>query len=136
MNNTYPFINTPLQYAYDALEPYIDEKTMHLHHDRHLQTYIDNLNAIIRERPELQTWTLEGLLQLSDFLPKDIRQPIINNAGGVYNHRFFFEGMAPAENMPEGNVLLAEIDRQFGSLKVFKEQFKKEALGVFGSGYA
>lgn len=64
MNNTYPFINTPLPYAYDALEPYIDEKTMHLHHDRHLQTYIDNLNAIIRERPELQTWTLEGLLQL------------------------------------------------------------------------
>ena len=136
MNNTYPFVNTPLPYAYDALEPYIDEKTMHLHHDRHLQTYIDNLNAIIKEHPELQTWTLEGLLELSAFLPKEIRQPVINNAGGVYNHRFFFDSMTPAGKQPEENPLLAEIARQFGSLEAFQEQLKKEALAVFGSGYA
>lgn len=136
MNNTYPFVNTPLPYAYDALEPYIDEKTMHLHHDRHLQTYIDNLNAIIKEHPELQTWTLEGLLELSAFLPKEIRQPVINNAGGVYNHRFFFDSMTPAGKQPEENPLLAEIARQFGSLEAFQEQLKKEALAVFDSGYA
>lgn len=136
MNNTYPFVNTPLPYAYDALEPYIDEKTMHLHHDRHLQTYIDNLNAIIKEHPELQTWTLEGLLELSAFLPKEIRQPVINNAGGVYNHHFFFDSMTPAGKQPEENPLLAEIARQFGSLEAFQEQLKKEALAVFGSGYA
>ena len=136
MNNTYPFVNTPLPYAYDALEPYIDEKTMHLHHDRHLQTYIDNLNAIIKEHPELQTWTLEGLLELSAFLPKEIRQPVINNAGGVYNHHVFFDSMTPAGKQPEENPLLAEIARQFGSLEAFQEQLKKEALAVFGSGYA
>lgn len=136
MNNTYPFVNTPLPYAYDSLEPYIDEKTMHLHHDRHLQTYIDNLNAIIKEHPELQTWTLEGLLELSAFLPKEIRQPVINNAGGVYNHHFFFDSMTPAGKQPEENPLLAEIARQFGSLEAFQEQLKKEALAVFGSGYA
>lgn len=62
MNNYYPFINTPLPYAYNALEPYIDEKTMHLHHDRHLQTYIDNLNHFLEENPALQKYSLEELL--------------------------------------------------------------------------
>lgn len=136
MNHTYPFYNLPLSYDYDALEPYIDEKTMHLHHDRHLQTYIDNLNAVLKEHPELQSWTLEGLLQFSRILPNSIRQIVINNAGGVYNHRFFFDSMAPAGKTIPKSALLIEIDRQFGSLDAFKEQFTKEALGVFGSGYA
>lgn len=136
MNTVYPFKNIPLPYSYDVLEPYIDEKTMYLHHDKHLQTYIDNLNAILKDHPELQGWTLEGLLRLSRILPNNIRQSIINNAGGVYNHRFFFDSMTPPGKTIEKSALLTEISRQFGSLDVFKDKFTKEALTVFGSGYA
>ena len=93
MDNRYPFVNTPLPYAYDALEPYIDEKTMWLHHDRHLQTYIDNLNVLLKQNPSLQSWTLEDDLLYWHRLPLPLQVPIRNNAGGVYNHRFFFNGM-------------------------------------------
>ncbi len=136
MNNTYPFENIPLPYGYQSLEPYIDEKTMHLHHDRHLQAYIDHLNNILTDHPELQGWTLEGLLRLSRILPNHIRQSIIDNAGGVYNHRFFFDSMTPPGKKIEKSALSAEITRQFGSFDRFQEQFTKEAMDVFGSGYA
>ena len=97
MNNRfYPFVNTPLPYAYNALEPFIDEKTMELHHDRHLQTYIDNLNAILENNPGLQGLPLDQLIYYSGRLPAGLRTEVRNNAGGVYNHRFFFEGMTPA----------------------------------------
>lgn len=96
MNNRfYPFVNTPLPYAYGALEPFIDEKTMELHHDRHLQTYINNLNAILEENPGLQGLPLDQLIYYSGRLPVGLRTEVRNNAGGVYNHRFFFEGMMP-----------------------------------------
>lgn len=96
MNNRfYPFVNTPLPYAYGALEPFIDEKTMELHHDRHLQTYIDNLNAILENNPGLQGLPLDQLIYYSGRLPAGLRTEVRNNAGGVYNHRFFFEGMTP-----------------------------------------
>ena len=95
MNNYYPFINTPLPYAYDALEPFIDEKTMHLHHDRHLQTYIDNLNSFLEENPSLQKYSLEELLTIWRRLPCHLQAPLRNNAGGVYNHRFYFDGLKP-----------------------------------------
>ena len=85
MNNYYPFINTPLPYAYDALNPYIDEETMHLHHDRHLQTYIDNLNHFLTENPALQKYSLEELLTVWRRLPCHLQAPLRNNAGGVYN---------------------------------------------------
>lgn len=75
MNSCYPFVNTPLPYAYDALEPYIDEETMHLHHDRHLQTYIDNLNAFLEENPSLQKFSLEELLSMWRRLPVISRRP-------------------------------------------------------------
>lgn len=140
MNNYYPFINTPLPYAYDALEPYIDEKTMHLHHDRHLQTYIDNLNAFLEENPALQRYSLEEFLTLWRRLPCHLQAPLRNNAGGVYNHRFYFDGMRPCRREdphPAGDsCLFREMARQFGSPENFKTQFKEAALSVFGSGYA
>lgn len=93
MNNFYPFVNTPLPYAYNALEPYIDEKTMRLHHDRHLQTYIDNLNKLMDENPALQQFSLEELLTRWCRLPQHLQIPVRNNAGGVFNHRFYFNSM-------------------------------------------
>ena len=135
-NQFYPFVNLPLPYAYNALEPFIDEKTMHLHHDRHLQTYIDNLNAILAKEPGLQKCSLEELIQGAAQLPARLRVPIRNNAGGVYNHRLFFAGLTPPTGQgPEGE-LAARLRRRFGSLEDFQEDFKKAALSVFGSGYA
>lgn len=140
MNNYYPFINTPLPYAYDALEPFIDKKTMHLHHDRHLQTYIDNLNRFLEENPSLQNCSLEKLLTTWRRLPCHLQAPLKNNAGGVYNHRFYFDGMKPSQrtNTPPHDPprLFHEMTRQFGSPENFRSQFKSAALSVFGSGYA
>ncbi len=136
MNNRYPFVNGPLPYDYNALEPFIDEKTMQLHHDRHLQTYIDNLNSVIEKNPMLKDMTLETLLCRWPRLPQPLQIPVRNNAGGVYNHRFFFNGMRPpCDEVPECR-LAHMIDRQFRSLDDFKAQFKQAALSVFGSGYA
>lgn len=136
MNHYYPFINTPLPYDYHALEPYIDQKTMHLHHDRHLQTYIDNLNTLLGKNPVLQRYSLAELVTNWNTFPKQLQIPVRNQAGGVYNHRFFFEGMSrPGQNFPE-NTLTREIQKQFHSFDSFKTLFKDRALSVFGSGYA
>ena len=89
-NLYYPFVNLPLPYTYHALEPFIDEKAMHLHHDKHLQNYIDALNKLLEEHPPLQSLSLTQLIRISDSLPQALRTPIKNNAGGVYNHRLFF----------------------------------------------
>lgn len=132
----YPFINTPLPYDYDALEPYIDEKTMHLHHDRHLQTYIDNLNAALKDQPSLQCLTLEQLIRRAPRLPRDIAVPIHRNAGGVYNHRFYFEGMTPCAQMQPSGAIEYAILKCFGSLSALKEKLDAAAKSVFGSGYA
>lgn len=135
-NNYFPFVNQPLPYDYQALEPFLDEKTMHLHHDRHLQTYIDNLNAVLEKEPKLQRLSLTQLIQISGRLPCPLQTSIRNNAGGVYNHRFFFEGMAnPAPPLSKG-VLLQAICRKFGSIDAFLEAFQNAALSVFGLGYA
>ncbi len=135
-NNHYPFINLPLPYDYDAMEPYIDRKTMTLHHDKHLQTYIDNLNEILKEQPKLQNLTLEQLIYNLNKLPRNIQDGVRNNAGGVYNHRFYFNELKnPSPDVPKGPISVA-IDEEFGSFEKFKAEFKKEALSVFGSGYA
>ena len=97
-NQYYPFYNTPLPYEYNALEPYIDEKTMHLHHDRHLQTYIDNLNQTMKQNPWLQRMSLVEVLYHLEKIPKEQSIEVRKNAGGVYNHRFFFETMSPDGN--------------------------------------
>ncbi|MBS6447899.1 MAG: superoxide dismutase [Clostridiales bacterium] len=137
MNNRfYPFVNTPLPYAYNALEPFIDEKTMELHHDRHLQTYIDNLNAILENNPGLQGLPLDQLIYYSGRLPAGLRTEVRNNAGGVYNHRFFFEGMTPGAAGTPSGTLADTIEEKWESFDAFREEFKKAALSVFGSGYA
>lgn len=135
-HNHYPFVNLPLPYEYDALEPFIDGKTMRLHHDRHLQAYINNLNDALKENPLLQKLSLKQLICSSSRLPWELQATIRNNAGGVFNHRFFFDGLTnPADRTPSGNLAQA-IVCQFGSFNNFRAAFQKAALSVFGSGYA
>lgn len=132
----YPFENHPLPYAFDALEPYIDARTMELHHDRHLQTYIDNLNKALSPHPRLQTYTLTELLTHLDSLPYPVQVPIRRNAGGVYNHALYFETLTPhASQAPEG-ALLEAIERSFGTVSRMADRMREAALDVFGSGYA
>ena len=125
-----------LPYAYDALEPYIDEETMHLHHDTHHNTYVTNLNAAIEKYPELGEKTIEELLSDMDAIPTDIKTAVRNNGGGHANHSFFWEIMAPnAGGEPTGEIKEA-INEAFGDFSSFKEEFKKAAAGRFGSGWA
>ncbi|MEJ4557227.1 superoxide dismutase [Enterococcus faecium] len=125
-----------LPYAYDALEPYIDEETIHLHHDKHHNTYVTNLNAAIEKYPELGEKTIEELLSDMDAIPTDIKTAVRNNGGGHANHSFFWEIMAPnAGGEPTGEIKEA-INEAFGDFSSFKEEFKKAAAGRFGSGWA
>ncbi|WP_053766086.1 superoxide dismutase [Enterococcus hirae] len=125
-----------LPYAFDALEPYIDEETMHLHHDKHHNTYVTNLNAAIEKHPELGEKTIEELLSDMDAVPTDIKTAVRNNGGGHANHSFFWKIMAPnAGGEPTGAIKEA-IDEAFGDFATFKEEFKKAASGRFGSGWA
>lgn len=136
MNEHYKFVNTPLPYAFDAMEPYIDEKTMWLHHNRHLQAYIDNLNKTLSEYPSFQNWTLEELIMNIPSLPKEIQTTVKNNSGGVFNHQFYFSNLLnPAPSQPIG-MLCEAIKKEFGSYTAFQNQFKAAAMSVFGSGYA
>jgi Fe-Mn family superoxide dismutase len=132
----YPFVLKPLPYAYDALEPYIDTLTMELHHNRHLKTYIDNLNAALKDYSEYHTRSLEWLLTQANWLPEPLRTPVKNNGGGVYNHEFFFDNLTPVKNTRPSNGLQEAINQAFGSFEGFVAEFSKAAAGVFGSGYA
>jgi Fe-Mn family superoxide dismutase len=136
MNEHYPFENPPLPYAYDALEPYIDTLTMHLHHDRHLQTYVDNLNKALKDYPAYHNWSLEQLLTNTDRLPAAIQTAVRNSGGGVYNHIFYFNGLSNSDTRHQAGALYNAIVRDFGSTDAFFKAFKDAALGVFGSGYA
>ena len=135
----YPYELPPLPFGYAALEPYIDADTMYFHHDKHFATYIKNLNDALASHPELQDMTLEELLRDPEKLPKEQRQTILNNGGGVYNHNLFFKGLAPpqgdAPRMP-GEQLMALIDAAYGSFEAFKKAFSELAASVFGSGWA
>ncbi|MBK4754646.1 superoxide dismutase [Enterococcus faecium] len=118
------------------MEPYIDEETMHLHHDKHHNTYVTNLNSAIEKYPELGEKTIEELLSDMDAIPTDIKTAVRNNGGGHANHSFFWEIMAPnAGGEPTGEIKEA-INEAFGDFSSFKEEFKKAAAGRFGSGWA
>jgi Fe-Mn family superoxide dismutase len=132
----YPFSLKPLPYAYDALEPYIDTMTMELHHDRHLKTYVDNLNAALKDYPEYHSWSLERLITQANWLPEPLRTPVKNNGGGVYNHEFFFDNLTSIKGTQPTDGLLDAIEENFGSFEDFIRAFTKAAAGVFGSGYA
>ena len=126
----------PLPYAHDALEPFIDTMTMQIHHGKHVATYVGNLNATLEKYPELQAKSVEDLLRNLAAVPEAIRTPVRNNGGGVANHEFFWTMMAPkAGGQPTGAVADA-INAAFGSFDAFKAEFKKAALGRFGSGWA
>ncbi|WP_040196493.1 superoxide dismutase [Candidatus Soleaferrea massiliensis] len=135
-NDRYPFKLPPLPYSYDALEPYIDEKTVMIHHDKHFQTYVDNLNKALKDYPRYHSWTLEELIEHGCKLPENIRTAVHNNAGGVYNHYLYFETLSPNKDQKPTGRLAEAIDRDFGSYDAMKTQLKDAALGRFGSGWA
>ncbi len=125
----------PLPYGYDALEPHIDEQTMHLHHDKHHQAYVDKLNGAV-EGTEWEGRSIEEIIANLGSLPADIAGPVRNNGGGHLNHTLFWESMGPdAGGAPDGD-LGAAIDSAFGSFDAFKEQFEAAGVGRFGSGWA
>jgi len=125
-----------LQYAVDALEPYIDAQTMTLHHDKHHQTYVTNLNGAIDKHPELASKSLDELLMDLNAVPEDIRMVVRNHGGGTWNHSMFWEIMGPkAGGAPSGELGKA-VDSAFGSFDAFKAEFEKAANGRFGSGWA
>ena len=124
-----------LPYAYDALEPHIDEATMKVHHDKHHQAYVDKANAAL-EGTEWADLDVEDVLVDLDSLPADKQAPVRNNAGGHYNHSLFWKMMSPdGGGAPEGD-LAAAIDDSFGSFDAFKEEFKNAGINQFGSGWA
>lgn len=135
-NDRYPFVNLPLPYSYGALEPFIDEKTMMLHHDRHLAAYIKKLNAALENEPQLQKLSLENLIKSAKHLPEPLKTEIINNAGGVFNHRFFFNGLDPHGFSGFKGKLGEKIREKYGSEENFLKIFTAAAMSVFGSGYA
>jgi Fe-Mn family superoxide dismutase len=134
-SNHYPFAVQPLPYSENALEVAIDATTLRIHHDRHLKTYVDDLNAALAAHPEFHTWSLEQLITQNGNLPTEIQMAVWNNAGGVYNHNLQFSLLDPAPCQPSAE-LNGVIIHAFGSLEGFKTAFKTTALSVFGSGYA
>ncbi len=132
MSHTLP----ALPYAYDALEPHIDAKTMEIHHSRHHQTYVTNLNAALADLPELAALPLEALLARIDSLPAQVQGAVRNHGGGHANHSLFWQVMSPAGGGEPGGELAAAILRDLGGLEAFKQAFTQAALSRFGSGWA
>lgn len=132
----YPFSLAELPYAYDALEPHLDAQTMTLHHTKHHQTYIDNLNKALKDAPEYQKYTIEELIANIDALPASIREQVRNNGGGHFNHTLFWDLMSPQGGGMPTNAIMQEIERCFESFAAFKEQFENAAKSRFGSGWA
>src|SRR5256714_12195796 len=131
-----PFEVPKLDYAFDALEPHIDAKTMEIHHDKHHAAYVANANKALESHPELARKTVEDLLWGINQVPEDIRTVIRNNAGGHANHSIFWTIMGPGGGgNPSGRIADA-IKNTFGGYDQFKEQLQKAAVGQFGSGWA
>lgn len=125
-----------LPYAYDALEPHIDARTVEIHYTKHHATYLKNFNAALEKHPELNGMSTVELLGNLDKVPEDILTMVRSNGGGYYNHNLYWENMAPnAGGYPHGNVVKV-IDRMFGNLAAFKAEMEKTGLGRLGSGYA
>jgi len=124
-----------LPYNYNALEPFIDEETMKIHHDKHHQAYVDNLNKVLEGHEDFLKMDVKELLQKLDQVPEEIRTKVKNNAGGHANHSFFWKVMSPKKTEPKGKLLDA-INSSFGSFEDFQEKFTNAGLGRFGSGWA
>jgi len=130
-----PFELPPLAYAYDALEPHIDARTMEIHHDKHHQAYITNVNAAL-EGTALADAPIEDVLRDLSQVPEDKRTAVRNNGGGHYNHTLFWESMGPGGGGAPDGPLAAAIDAAFGSFDDFKAQLKDAGVKQFGSGWA
>ena len=125
-----------LNYDYDALEPFIDEQTMIIHHTKHHQTYVDNLNKALEGHEKYQNMGIEELIVSSNELPDSIKTAVRNNAGGHINHTMFWNLMSPNGNSAPVGEIAKKIDEDLGGFDKFKDEFKKAALGRFGSGWA
>ncbi|MDX7807639.1 superoxide dismutase [Aeromonas caviae] len=132
MSHTLP----ALPYAYDALEPHIDALTMEIHHSRHHQTYVTNLNAALAGLPELAALPLEALLARIDSLPAQVQGAVRNHGGGHANHSLFWQVMSPQGGGEPDGELAAAMERDLGGLEAFKQAFTQAALSRFGSGWA
>jgi Fe-Mn family superoxide dismutase len=126
----------PLPYAPEALEPHIDLQTMQIHHGKHHQAYVTNLNAAIEKAPELAGWTLDDLCRKISEVPESVRVAVRNNGGGHWNHSLFWQLMAPNAGGEPSGALGDAITKTFGSFAAFKEQFQAAGMGRFGSGWA
>lgn len=125
-----------LPYAFEALEPYIDAKTMELHHDKHHQTYVTKLNEAVAAAPELEGKSVEELLAALSTVPEKVRTAVRNHGGGHANHSLFWQIMRPQGGGEPQGKLGESVAKTFGDFGKFKEAFSKAALGVFGSGWA
>jgi superoxide dismutase, Fe-Mn family len=125
-----------LPYAYDALEPHIDEKTMRIHHDKHHQAYITNANNLLKSEPKLLAMPVNELLADVSKVPEKIRKGVINNAGGHSNHTIFWEVMGPKAGGAPAGALAKAIDKYFGSFDKFQKLFSTTGVNQFGSGWA
>jgi len=130
-----PFTVPPLPYAYDALEPYIDARTMEIHHDKHHAAYVANLNKAVAEYPDLAKLPVEDMLKNLNAVPEKIRTAVRNNGGGHFNHSLFWQMLKKDGGEPTGTLAKA-IDSTYGSFSAFKEDFSKAAVSQFGSGWA
>jgi Fe-Mn family superoxide dismutase len=126
----------PLPYAYNALEPHIDEQTMHLHHDKHHAAYVAKLNAAVEKYPDLQKKSAEELIRNLSALPEDIRGVVRNNGGGHVNHTMFWQIMGPNKGGTPTGAVAEAINKTFGSFDAFKEKFEAAGANQFGSGWA
>lgn len=125
-----------LPYSYDALEPHIDALTMEIHHSRHHQAYVNNLNAALEKHPEWFSHSIESLIIHLNEVPEDIRGAVRNNGGGHYNHSLFWEYMTPGGAKEPVGELKVLIEKTFGSFEAFKEKFAQAGVTRFGSGWA
>jgi len=122
-----------LGYGYNALEPYIDAKTIEIHHDKHHQTYCDNFNKSLEGHPELQKKDAKWIIANLDKVPEAIRMRVRNHGGGFVNHGFFWKILK--KNVKISGEILKQISKAFGSFEEFKKKFSESALGLFGSGW-
>jgi Fe-Mn family superoxide dismutase len=126
----------PLPYPNDALEPYIDAKTMEIHHDKHHKAYVDNLNKALESAPDLQNKSTIEILPNINSVPQNIRQAVINNGGGDANHTMFWQIMGPKAGGKPSGLLADDINRTFKDFATFQQQLKQAGVSRFGSGWA
>lgn len=126
----------PLPYPNNALEPHIDALTMEIHHDRHHGTYVNNVNAALKDLPEFASMSIDELMRNVNRVPESSRTAVRNNGGGHYNHSMFWQIMKPGGGGQPSGALANAIDQAFGGFDGFKDQFTKAAIGRFGSGWA